>query len=203
MAARYRPQNEQSEKKRAISVLEFLLMSARPSVDLRAALTVLGDVVTGLVGFARHAHNVQALDDAGWVPHYSMPFDCVAKCGGDTEAIHGLLSRYYQERWPEVRRDIESRLERYDIDNESKNMFCEALSAHEAGFYRSVCRSLILEIERVSRTELYGDEVKRITSQKELREWAGNNPAVLSRARWIVRPEALRKTVEASVRTHK
>ena len=120
--------------------------------------------------------NPQALDDAGWVPHYTMPFDCIAECGGDADAIRSLLSLHYEERWPEVRQEIEARLIRYDIDKEAKEAFCEALDNHQDGRYRSVSRLLIPEIERVSRTELHDDEVKIITSQDALRKLAANLP---------------------------
>ena len=71
-----------------------------------------------------------ALNDSGWLPHYTTPFDCVARCGGDADEVRDLLSRHYQERWPEVRREIEARLMQYDIDKEAKKMFCEALDNH-------------------------------------------------------------------------
>lgn len=128
---------------------------------------------------AQHRRNAEAFDDSGWVPHYTMPVDCVEKCGGDTDAIHGLLSRHYQERWPEVRQAIESRLERYDIDNEAKKAFCEALHHHQDGRYQSVCRLLMLEIERVSRMELHDNSVKTITGQNDLRKLAGKFPLSL------------------------
>ena len=58
----------------------------------------------------------------------------------------------------------------------AKATFGEALHSHEAGFYRSVCHVLMPEIERVSRAELHGDRLDRITSQPLLRELAGQLP---------------------------
>ena len=136
----------------------------------------LGPLVAAAGKVARHACNAQTLDDAGWLPHYSTPFDRVDECTGDVDALCALLSRHYRERWPEVRRDIEARLMGYDLDDEAKATFFEALDAHEAGLYRSVCRVLMPEIERVSRTELHGDKLDHITSQKLLRKLAGQLP---------------------------
>ena len=51
------------------------------------------------------------------------------------------------------------------------------LDAHEAGLYRSVCRVLMPEIERVSRKELHGDGMQqRITNQKLLQELTAELP---------------------------
>ena len=75
-----------------------------------------------------------------------------------------------------MHRDIEASLAEYDIDDEATATFVEALNAHEPGFYRSVCRVLMPEIERVSRVELHGDRLYRITSQPLMRELAGQLP---------------------------
>ena len=57
------------------------------------------------------------------------------------------------------------------VDDEAKTTFGEALNAHEAGFYRSVCRVLMPEIERVSRVELHGDRLERITPSRCSASW--------------------------------
>ena len=136
----------------------------------------LGSLATATRELVRHAHRAQGLDEAGWLPHQSMPFDRVEECAGDADEIHRLLSRHYRERWSDVHGDIEAQLAEYDIDDEAKTTFGEALNAHEAGFYRSVCRVLMPEIERVSRVELHGGRLDRITSQPLLRELADQLP---------------------------
>ena len=57
--------------------------------------------------------------------------------------------------WAGIRADIESRLNDYHIDDEAKDTFRVALSAHEHGNYRCVCRVLFPEIERVIRVNLF------------------------------------------------
>ena len=136
----------------------------------------LGPLRTAAEQLAGHVRRAQAFDEAGWLPHHSTPLDRVEACAGDSGAIHAVLSSYYREEWCVVRRDIESRLTKYGLDEEAKETFGEALTAHEAGLYRCVCRLVFPEIERVARTELYGDRMERITSQRELRKVAGSLP---------------------------
>ena len=136
----------------------------------------LGSLATAAGKLARYAQRAQALDEAGWLPHHSMPFERMEECAGDADAIHRLLCRHYREQWSDVRRDIETRVAEYDIDDEAKATFAEVLNAHEAGFYRSVCRVLMPEIERVSRVELHGDRLNGIASQPVLRELTGRLP---------------------------
>ena len=125
---------------------------------------------------ARHARNAQKLDAGGWLPHHSTPFDRVDACEGDSSELNAVLLRYYGESWPEVRRGIESRMTGYTVDDEAKATVGEALEAHEAGLYRSVCRVLMPEVERVARAELHDGSLERITSQKRLRKLSGRLP---------------------------
>lgn len=136
----------------------------------------LGSLTTAAGKLARYAQRAQALDEAGWLPHHSMPFERMDECAGDADAIDRLLCRHYREQWSDVRRDIEARVAEYDINDEAKATFAEALNAHETGFYRSVCRVLMPEIERVSRVELHGDRLNSIASQPLLRELTGRLP---------------------------
>ncbi|MDE0103554.1 MAG: hypothetical protein OXN89_14355 [Bryobacterales bacterium] len=136
----------------------------------------MSSLVTVSRVLTRRIQSAQVLDDAGWLPHYSTPFDRVDECDGDVEALRELLWQHYQERWPEVRKGIESRLMRYEVDDEAKATFFEALAAHQAGLYRSVCRVLMLEIERVSRKELHGDAIGNFTRQKLLCDLAAQLP---------------------------
>ena len=135
---------------------------------------------------AIHVRKAQVLDEAGWLPHYTTPLDRVEECVGDQEAVRMLLCQYYRERWPEVRREIEARLIGYRVDDEAKATFGEALTAHEAAQYRSVCRLLMPEIERVARKELHGDRAEQITSQKVLRELAAKLPVSAVKPRGFI-----------------
>ena len=97
----------------------------------------------------------ESLLERGWVPNQTTPFDLVAECGNDGPMLQTSLLAYYTDNWGEVRTRLESRLSSYDIDDEAKATFGEALDAHEAGFYRSVSRLLFPEFERLFRAALY------------------------------------------------
>lgn len=126
--------------------------------------------------FARLSRNPKLLDEAGWLPHYSTPFEVVDTCGGDLSVLSDHLATYYEERWPEVHQDVQSRLLRYDINDESKATLHQVLDAHAAGLYRCVCPALMLEIERVSRVDLHEDSFETITSQHLLKELVAKLP---------------------------
>ena len=102
-----------------------------------------------LQAFAEWNRAVDALNEVGWLAYRSVPFRYVEECGNDLPLLDRSLANYYRTRWSEIREDLESRLEDYHIDDEAKETFREALSAHEAGLYRCVCRVLFPEIERV------------------------------------------------------
>lgn len=91
----------------------------------------------------------------GWIPNQTTPFDLVAECGEDDSKLQTALLTYYTENWGEVRARLETRLSSYNLDDEAKATFREALDAHEDGLYRSVSRVLFPEFERVFRAVLF------------------------------------------------
>ena len=126
--------------------------------DLVKTVTpILGGVISE---FVKWDFSDKVLGKAGWLPHYTTPFDYIAECGKDDKAVQSQLLDYYENNWQNVRSEVEARLSGYKIDSEAKATFREALDAHEAGLYRCVCRVLFPEIERVLRTELFDDEIR-------------------------------------------
>ena len=125
--------------------------------------------------FAKWNFSSDSLGKAGWLPHYTTPFDQIAGCGKDTDAIRSRLLDYYKNNWKNVRSEIEARLLNYKIDAETKATFREALDAHEAGLYRCVCRVLFPEIERVLRTELFNGKIGRIGYREFIETLVGEN----------------------------
>ena len=101
--------------------------------------------------FERYSKFVDSVGATGWLPYHTVPISYVEECGGNTPLLEQRLSTFYETNWNGIRQDIESRLEAYHIDEEARETFREALSAHEAGFYRCVCRVLFPEIERMIR----------------------------------------------------
>ena len=92
--------------------------------------------------------SVDALNAVGWLPYHTAPFHLVDECGDDLDLLDRRFSEYYRTAWSEIRDDMELRLVRYHIDDEARETFREALTAHEAGLHRCVCRVLFPEIER-------------------------------------------------------
>lgn len=60
---------------------------------------------------------------AGWLPHYSTPFDEVEACEGDVAAVHAALTRYYEENWSEIREAFDQRLTKYDLPQDTKALW--------------------------------------------------------------------------------
>ena len=120
----------------------------------------------------------EILCKAGWLPHYTTPFDCIAECGKDTDAIRSRLLQYYESNWQDVRSQIESRLSDYTIDAEAKATFREALDAHEAGLYRCVCRVLFPEIERVFRAEIFNNQIGHISYEEFIKKLADDHKPI-------------------------
>ena len=104
--------------------------------------------------FSKYDYANAALSKAGWVPHYTTPFEYISAWDSAPEMIHDELLDYYTDKWSKIRLEMESRLWGYNIDPESKATFGEALGAHEAGLYRCVSRVLFPEIERLLRIEM-------------------------------------------------
>lgn len=109
---------------------------------------------------------------AGWLPHYTTPFEALTNASEPAD-IDDVLGRHYAENWASVREQFEGHIARYEIDEEAKALFREALDAHSSGYYRLVPRSLFPEIERVARIELHEGRIEKITSQKRLIELSG------------------------------
>lgn len=117
----------------------------------------------GLVGkvFLELRRESELIDKAGFVPHPTMPRNLIQQSSGDPTRLSEILEHYYEENWPKVRDEMAARVRGYQIDNEAKEAFQEALIAHEKHLYRSVVRNLFPEIERITTTELYrGARVK-------------------------------------------
>ena len=88
-----------------------------------------------------------------------MPFSQIDDCWHDIEEVDRVITDYYLENWSYVRHAIEQRLDKYAIDKDAKAALTESLDGFEAGNYRSVCRVLFPEIERVARKELFNDKL--------------------------------------------
>lgn len=111
----------------------------------------------------------RALDKLGVLPHPSTPFTLL-DCEDSDEVLRANLEQHYRENWLKISHNIQERSLDFDIDDEAKAALAEALAAHQNGHYRSVCRLLLPEIERVARVELLGNDIGTIKVDKVIGE---------------------------------
>lgn len=129
--------------------------------DLEPILERLGGLIEA-VGphvekLVRHQRIERQFSSSGWLPYYSELVERVEGHSGDALALDKMISAYYRAHWMEIRKDIEGRMETYEIDGEAKETLHEVFSAHEAESYRSVCRTLFPEMERLIKRNFFND----------------------------------------------
>lgn len=124
--------------------------------------------------WARH----RRVDDAGWLPHYTTPFDDIP-VDADKAAVSAFLEAYYRENWLKIAGQFEEQIDGLPVDELAKAAFREAIAAHGQGQYRAVTRMLFPEIERVYRAELMEGKLKGLTGLGDLRGAIPELPASL------------------------
>ncbi len=127
--------------------------------------------------FIEWALTGEAFKAVGWLPYHTTPFHYVKECGDDLVLLDKRLDDFYRTRWSEIRDDLELRLNDYLIDDEAKETYREALSAHAAGYYRCVCCVLFPEIERViGLGRVRKKEIEKLTSTGTLADFVSGEP---------------------------
>lgn len=128
------------------------------SADLRIAqltapaarFTRIATTLDGILAPLRRAERrLRMFEAAGWLPHFTTPFDALDDLEDEADAGE-LLDAHYREAWPEVSEALTSHVESYAVDDEARAVFAEALDCHEAGAYRAVSRLVFPEIERLA-----------------------------------------------------
>ena len=129
---------------------------------------------------------LKAFEDTGWLPYHSALYHYVEESGEGIPLLESYLSDYYRENWSDIRKDMESRLESYNVDAEAKEVFREALSAHEVGHYRCVCRVLFPEIERIFRARFSNKRTGSIQIKSMAKEFVDDMLLEGSRLRKVL-----------------
>lgn len=117
--------------------------------------------------------NCKRLESAGWTPHATSPWHLAKNESLDPDQLKRAVEHYYSSEWDKVGSLFVKNVDQYDIDDEAKATFGEAISAHGLGLYRCAPRVLFPEIERVSRVEIHQGQNKIITSQQDLQNLIG------------------------------
>ena len=142
-----------------------------------AIIPHLEPIARDLVGVVISRQLREVMGQAGWLPHYTTPLNLITNSAGDADTVRNKLSEYYSQNWDDVRKAIESEIDGYNVDEDAKATLREALDAHEYGLYKSVCRLLFPEIDRLLHVEIFGRRtgspkynvaVKKLVSDKTL-----------------------------------
>ena len=143
--------------------------------DLEPILERLGELIEAagphVEKLVRHQRIEKQFSSSGWLPYYSELIERVEEHGGDAISLDRMISAYYREHWTEIREDIEGRMGMYEIDGEANETLQEVFSAHESGNYRSVCRTLFPEMERLIKRNFFND-VGRIRTGEMIKKLA-------------------------------
>ena len=108
-------------------------------------------------------------EESGWLPYHALPMDRAFGDGeAEFEAFGDRLDAYYRAHGLDIVRDVASAMASFDVDDEAKATLREALRTHEQGLYRSSCRVLLPEIERVIREDWLGIKGVETLTQKAL-----------------------------------
>ena len=145
-------------------------VNRQTEVFTQRLIKVFQPFVPYMEAFVKYHKIVEAFDKTGWLPYHSAPVHYVEECGGDVHLLETRLSEYYRTHWDDIRQDIESRLDDYNIDEEARATFREALSAHNIGHYRCVVRLLFPEIERMFRVQFFENKAGLFRSNEMLKK---------------------------------
>lgn len=137
---------------------------------LHAALSATSPFIEGMARMQRMGAFLQA---SGWLPHYTFPFSSVDGFENDVVGFNKAITEHYEIEWKKTKEAMLKNIEACLLEKESKEVFAEAIKAHETGLYRSVIRLLFPEIERISRIDHHGNKMDGIASVPELRKAAG------------------------------
>ena len=138
-------------------LVRFLTTLSRVVEEFGKVVTpYIEPVVRTMHAMAERQRISDLMIEAGWLYHQTTPCSLFADPEVGAQEVCDKLNKYYENNWISLRVVIESQFNDYDVDDEAKATVREAIDAHGYGLYRSVCRLLFPEIERVLRTEILG-----------------------------------------------
>jgi hypothetical protein len=134
----------------------------------KQAVISLQPYLPALEAWAKATAKSKRLREAGFLPHSTtLPFADDETL--EVAALSAAIETHYRTNWPEIAKVFSDTIETYAVDDEAKDTFREALAAHANGHYRSVCRVLFPEFERITRYDLHSGQLKGLASQRPFR----------------------------------
>ena len=153
----------------------------------RAAAAAFAPLQEMFARLAAQSAKARLVESRGWLPHETMPFDRLDEAAGESIDVDAIVEAHYVDNWDEVYAALSASVGGYEIDDEAKATFAEALTAHRLGLHRVAPRLLFPEIERVVSVELHegrhhvttpgGRKGRSIASLNDLRESVDEIPA--------------------------
>lgn len=147
------------------SLQTFIRISARISETITPYVESLAPYIEQ---FARYNRFIDSVHATGWLPYHTVAIDYVEECNGDVSLLETRLTDFYKDNWESIHADIDTRLDQYQVSEETKATFREALDAHGVGHYRCVCRVLFPQVDREFRIHFFEDKAGPISSKDML-----------------------------------
>ena len=85
---------------------------------------------------------IDILEKTGWLPYNNEIVKLAYEFRDEPELLDKEIIQYFNLNWVNIKQELILRLDGYDIDEEAKETFKEAMTAYENNLYRSVCRVL-------------------------------------------------------------
>ena len=162
----------QTPEQTALAMIARAIRQELP--QLTQALRVLAQTVEPIVKpiviwFGVYEMVTQITEKTGWLPHRSVPIErYLGEHGSDVDKVIAAASSHYENNEESILSAIESQLQTYSVNDESKETLREAIAAHRHALYRCSCRVLLPEIERVLREDWLGITHVATVNQKEI-----------------------------------
>ncbi len=156
-----------------VAALNKLEESLRPFVQALAGIAeaihpFVSAIAPKFEQLVRYHKFIDSVGATGWLPYYTISLVYVEECGDDVSLIDTRITSFYRNNWNVIREDIETRLDQYQLSEETKATLREALAAHDVGHYRCVCRVLFPAVEREFRIHFFEDRAGSISSTRLL-----------------------------------
>lgn len=148
---------------------------------VRKQIDIVAPLRERLIWLEEQEKQYRQMEQVGWLPHGSSPIHLTKTEGFKGIELHQRITEFYDSNWDGISTSLRATVQACDLDQEARDCFSEALSAHGASLYRCAPRLLFPEIERVARNEVHGGSLDKTASQDRLvAKIGGLTPAELS-----------------------